>query len=91
MNKELWHFFATWCPSCQSMADDLEQFEKNHPEITVKHVDLDKDGETFNKYADKYNFDTMPTTISMVDGLLHRARKGELNQEELLALFDPRD
>lgn len=91
MNKELWHFFATWCPACESMKEDLAKFEKDHPEITVKHVDLDADRETFDKYADKYMFDSMPTNIAMVDGLLHRARKGALNQDQLLALFDSRD
>jgi thiol-disulfide isomerase/thioredoxin len=91
MKKELLHFFATWCPSCNEMKPHLEDFKKSNPEITVRYIDLDENPEAFNEYADKYMFNSMPTDIAMVDGLLHRASKGSKTEDEILALFAPRD
>lgn len=91
MNKELLHFFATWCPACNDMKGSLTLFEKENPDVTVRYIDVDVDKDLFNEYAEKYMFNSMPTDIAMVDGLLHRASKGSKTQDEILALFDPRD
>jgi thiol-disulfide isomerase/thioredoxin len=91
MNKELLHFFATWCPACNDMKDSLTEFEQANPDVTVKYIDVDNDKDLFNEYADRYMFDSMPTDIAMIDGLLHRAGKGSRTQDEILALFAPRD
>ena len=60
---EVLHFFAKWCGPCQSMDQEIKQFEKEHPEVVIKHIDLDEN----ENLAKQYNVMSIPTCI-LVDG-----------------------
>jgi thiol-disulfide isomerase/thioredoxin len=91
MKKQLYQFSATWCPACQSMQEDFEDFSKNYApqnNIEVVYVDIDEQRDIFEEYSEKYGFDEIPTSIAMVEGYLYKGKKGTMNAQDLLDLFD---
>jgi thiol-disulfide isomerase/thioredoxin len=48
MEKKLYHFSATWCPACQSMKDNLADFEAEYgSEYEVVRFDTDENKDEF--------------------------------------------
>ena len=91
MKKQLYQFSATWCPACQSMKEDFEDFSKNYApqnDIEVTYIDIDEQNDIFKEYSEKYGFDEIPTSIAMVEGYLYRGIKGPMTAQGLLDLFD---
>ena len=52
-------FYADWCGPCQMMKPVMEEFEKAHPEVEVKRVNIDDEEEL----ADKYGVSTIPCFV----------------------------
>lgn len=63
-NIELLDFWADWCGPCQMMAPVMEEFEKSHPEITIKRINIDEDEAT----AEKYGVSSIPCLVLLKDG-----------------------
>ena len=61
---ELLDFYADWCGPCQMMKPTVEEFEKVHPEIKVKSINIDDEEEL----AEKYGVSSIPCLIVLKDG-----------------------
>ena len=38
---EILDFYADWCGPCQMMKPIMDEFEKTHPDIKVKQINID--------------------------------------------------
>ena len=54
-------FYATWCMPCKVMSPIIEEIAKEHKEIKVVKIDIDRNEEL----AIKYNIMSIPTMIIM--------------------------
>ncbi|MBQ3293053.1 thioredoxin family protein [Candidatus Saccharibacteria bacterium] len=61
---ELLDFYADWCGPCQMMKPVVEEFEKAHPDLTVKRVNIDEEEEL----AEKYGVSGIPCLVFLKDG-----------------------
>ncbi|MBQ8985413.1 thioredoxin family protein [Candidatus Saccharibacteria bacterium] len=61
---ELLDFYADWCGPCQMMKPTIEEFEKAHPEVKVKSVNIDEEEES----AEKYGVSGIPCLVFLKDG-----------------------
>ena len=61
---ELYDFYAEWCGPCQMMKPTVEEFEKAHPEITVRRVNIDEEEEL----ASQYSVSSIPCLVVMRNG-----------------------
>ncbi len=58
-------FYATWCPPCTILAQNLEDFDKVKPkDIRIYKVDIDK----YMDLAKKYGITALPTIVFFKDG-----------------------
>lgn len=55
----LMDFYADWCGPCQMMKSVMEEFEKAHPEVEVRRVNIDDEEEL----ADKYGVSSIPCLV----------------------------
>jgi thioredoxin 1 len=56
-------FWADWCGPCKIMNPILEEFAKNHPEITVVKIDVENDG----GISQHYDIASIPTMLLFMD------------------------
>lgn len=61
---ELLDFHADWCGPCQMLKPILEEFEKAHPEIKVKRVNIDEEEDL----ANQYRVSSIPCLVVLKDG-----------------------
>lgn len=61
---ELLDFYADWCGPCQMMKPTMEEFEKAHPEIKVRRVNIDDEEELANQYG----VSSIPCLVFLKDG-----------------------
>ena len=61
---ELIDFYADWCGPCQMMKPTVEAFEKMHPEITVRRVNIDNEEEL----AERYEVAGIPCLVLLENG-----------------------
>ena len=61
---ELLDFYADWCGPCQMMKPTMEEFEKAHPEVKVRRVNIDDEEEL----AEKYGVSSIPCLVFLKDG-----------------------
>lgn len=76
---ELWDFYADWCGPCQMMKPTIEEFEKAHPEIKVKSINIDEEEEL----AEKYGVSSIPCLVVMKDGEEVRREVGVMPLKKL--------
>ena len=50
-NIELIDFYATWCGPCKSLSPIIEEIDKEHDDLTVTKVDVDKNPDLAAKYG----------------------------------------
>jgi len=72
--------YATWCGPCMMLSENLETLVKNHPEINVVAVNVDK----FNELAARYNVRSIPHLIYYVDGKKVNETIGLLSEDSVL-------
>lgn len=48
---ELIDFYATWCGPCKSLSPIIEEIDKEHDDLTVTKVDVDKNPDLAAKYG----------------------------------------
>ena len=61
---ELLDFYADWCGPCQMMKPTMEEFEKVHPEVKVRRVNIDDEEELANQYG----VSSIPCLVFVKDG-----------------------
>lgn len=57
-------FYASWCTPCKKLSPIIEEFAKEHDEIKVVKINVDKEEITITKY----NIYAMPTLIFIKNG-----------------------
>ncbi|AXX93510.1 thioredoxin [Malaciobacter molluscorum LMG 25693] len=73
-------FYATWCPPCKIMTQNLNKYEKvKNPNVKVYKVDVDKEPEL----AQKFGIRTIPTLIYFKDGKVVKQEVGIRSVSEL--------
>lgn len=60
---ELIDFYATWCGPCKSLAPIIEEIDKEHDDLIVTKVDVDKNPDL----AAKYGVMSVPTVFIKKD------------------------
>ena len=60
---ELLDFYADWCGPCQMMKPTVEAFEKMHPEIVVKRINIDNN----QKLAREFGVTGIPCLVFLKD------------------------
>ena len=61
---ELMDFYADWCGPCQMMRPIVEEFERAHPEVRVRRVNIDEEVEL----AEKHRVSGIPCLMVVRDG-----------------------
>lgn len=61
---ELYDFYADWCGPCQIMKPVLAEFEKKHPEVKVRPINVDEESEL----AEQYGVSGIPCLVLLRDG-----------------------
>lgn len=61
---ELLDFYADWCGPCQMMKPTIEEFEKAHPEVKVRSINIDEEEEL----AEEYGISSIPCLVILKDG-----------------------
>ena len=61
---ELLDFYADWCGPCQMMKPTMEEFEKAHPEVKARRVNIDDEEELANQYG----VSSIPCLVFLKDG-----------------------
>ena len=61
---ELLDFYADWCGPCQMMKPVVAEFEKAHPEVKVRAVNIDEEQEL----ASEYGVSGIPCLVFLKDG-----------------------
>ncbi len=61
---ELLDFYADWCGPCQMMKPVVEEFEKAHPDLKIRRVNIDEEEE----FAEKYGVSGIPCLVFLKDG-----------------------
>lgn len=61
---ELLDFYADWCGPCQMLKPIMEEFEKAHPEIKVRRINIDEEDEL----AEAYGVSGIPCLVLSSDG-----------------------
>ena len=59
-------FGAEWCGPCQMIAPELKELADSNPDITV--VDVDIDDPKIDSIKQKYDVQTIPHVVLIVDG-----------------------
>ncbi|BAK74531.1 co-chaperone YbbN [Arcobacter sp. L] len=74
-------FYATWCPPCKILANNLEDFDVIKPDnVEIYKVDIDEQ----LVLAKKYGVSKLPTLLYFQDGKAIKEYVGVLSKEELL-------
>ena len=74
-------FYATWCPPCKILGNNLEDFDVIKPEdVEIYKVDIDEQ----LVLAKKYGVSKLPTLLYFKNGKPVKEYVGVLSKEELL-------
>ncbi len=65
-------FYADWCGPCKMLLPIIEDFSKEHDDITIIKVNVDK----YTDIAQKYGVMTIPTLILYKDNKLVKKQVG---------------
>ena len=76
---ELLDFYADWCGPCQMLKPVVEDFEKTHPEVRVRRINIDDEEEL----AEKYRVSGIPCLVLLKDGKEVKREVGVLSPKKL--------
>ena len=77
--KVLIDFFAEWCGPCKMLTPNLEDYCKEHSELTVLKVDVD----ALPDLARQYSIYSIPSLFLYQDGKLLKNQLGYMNKIQL--------
>ena len=81
--KELWYFYADWCPYCQQQNPIMDQFEADNPDINVIRIESQEtDAVELNKVSG------FPTFMVFKNGDFLQALNGLTQPDVLLEAFN---
>jgi len=72
-------FYATWCMPCKVMSPIIEEIAKEHKEIKVVKIDIDRNEEL----AIKYNIMSIPTMLIMKNGEVTKTMVGIIEKQDI--------
>ena len=75
--------FTTWCQPCKRQSPILEKIAANYSEYKVVQIDCDDNTE----FSQKYNIQSLPTTILFIDGKEVSRFIGLGTEKQILALI----
>lgn len=78
-NLVLVDFWAEWCQPCKRIMPILEEFAKDHQDITIAKVNVDE----ARPLAAEYGIRGIPTILLFKHGEIVGTRVGELTKTEL--------
>lgn len=81
---ELLDFYADWCGPCQMMKPMVEAFEKMHPEITVRRVNIDNEEEL----AKMYEVAGIPCLVLLRDGKEVKREVGVVSLKKIVKMLE---
>lgn len=64
--------FATWCGPCRMMTPVIEEFAKEHPEVTVGKINVDEEPEL----AQAFKVSSIPTLAVVKNGKITNISPG---------------
>lgn len=73
-------FYATWCMPCRTMNPIIKEIAKEHKEVKVVKIDVDKNEEL----AIKYNVMSIPTMFVMKNGEVTKTFVGIVDKESIV-------
>lgn len=76
---ELLDFYADWCGPCQMLKPVVEDFERTHPEVRVRRINIDDEEEL----AEKYGVSGIPCLVLLKDGKEVKREVGVLSPKKL--------
>lgn len=76
---ELLDFYADWCGPCQMLKPTIEEFEKAHPEIKVRSINIDEEEDL----ASEYGVSSIPCLVVLEDGKEVRREVGVMPLKKL--------
>lgn len=76
-------FYATWCMPCKAMSPIMEEIAKEHKEVKVVKIDVDKNEEL----AIKYNVMSIPTILIMKNKEVIKTFVGITSKESIVKEF----
>ena len=76
---ELLDFYADLCGPCQMLKPVLENFEKAHPEVKIRKINIDDEEEL----AEKYEVSGIPCLVLIKDGKEIKREVGVLSPKKL--------
>ena len=76
---EVLDFYADWCGPCQMLKPVLEDFEKAHPEVKIRKINIDDEEEL----AEKYGVSGIPCLVLIKDGKELKREVGVLSPKKL--------
>ena len=80
--KELWYFYADWCPYCQKQNPIMDEFEAENPGVTVIRIESEeRDAVEHNQIG------SFPTHLIFKDGEFVTALQGLLEKDKLAEAF----
>ena len=83
MSKELWYFYADWCPYCQKQNPIIEEYASSNPDVDIIWLN-----EANEKDAVELNgIDGYPTFVPFKDGIPLGRVSGVQDKVKLEAIF----
>jgi thioredoxin 1 len=83
VSKELWYFYADWCPYCQKQKPIMEEYTKSNPDVEVIWLN-----EASEKDAVELNgISGYPTFIPFKNGVPLERVNGVQEKVKLEAIF----
>ena len=61
---KIYDFYADWCGPCQMMKPIMEEFEKSHPDVEVRRINIDEEPDL----AEQYHISSIPCLVAIKDG-----------------------
>ncbi len=74
------NFYADWCKSCQKISPVLEKLHKEHNEISLNNINVEKNCAIAQKYGIKH----IPTMLVFRNGKLQNTIVGYTKYRKLL-------
>ena len=78
-NKTVKYFTASWCPPCKMFKPIMKEIEREG--YSIQFIDIDHDE---NDLMEKYNIQSVPTSIIEEDGKEVERFVGTLSKKEVL-------
>jgi thioredoxin 1 len=77
-------FGAKWCGPCKKIQPFVETLESKFPGLVVLYIDIDEDSDNL---CDKYNIDSLPTFVLLIDDK-EAGRVSGIDKQELSKLLE---